>query len=147
MCCKDNAIKPLQLILNKAIRFVFNLTKRNHITPYLKQLHILPIKFRIKFKVCLIAYRILNKTAPTYLIEKYPTFQPTTTINLRTGCGRDTKMFAIEKHASQRETIDDKIKIEWNKLPPEIRNQTSLTTLKTKLKEHFFIQAFNINPN
>ena len=142
ICSPDNSLKPLQLVINKAVRFVFNLRKRTHITPYLKRLHILPIRYRINYKVCLISFRIINNTAPSYLIEKYPTFVPTTPLNLRIGSGRDSMMFAMEKHPRDRDTIDDKIKKTWNNLPLQLRQEKNLTSFKSKLKKHFFTMAF-----
>ena len=41
--------------------------KRDHISQYLKQAHILPIKFRIKYKSCLFVYKILHGISPQYL--------------------------------------------------------------------------------
>ena len=140
---KDNALKPLQLILNKSIRYIFNLNKKRHITPYLKTLHILPIFYRIKYKVCIISYRIFNKNAPSYLVEHFPTFIPTTTTNLRVGRGRDRLMFSTEKPANSKKTINDLIKKEWNKLPMELRAEKSLNLFKSRLKAYFFVQAFD----
>ena len=42
--------KPLQ---NHAVCFAFRLKQREYITSYLKQLHFLPVKYRIMFKLCL----------------------------------------------------------------------------------------------
>ena len=44
-------ILPLQRVLNRAVRLIFDLKKRDHITPYLFKLHFLPVKFRIQYKV------------------------------------------------------------------------------------------------
>ncbi len=39
----------------------------DHITPILQSLHWLPIKFRISYKILLLAYKALNDLAPAYL--------------------------------------------------------------------------------
>ncbi len=41
--------------------------KYDHITPILQSLHWLPIKFRISYKISLLAYKALNDLAPAYL--------------------------------------------------------------------------------
>ena len=140
ICAKKKDIKPLQLALNRAIRFIFYIDRRSHITPFLKKLHILPIEYRIKYKSCLISYKIFHKLAPPYLIEQFPTFEPSTSISLRIGPGRDTSMFQLD--LSKRETIYSKLKSEWNKLPYDLRMSNNLNLFKTKLKSHFFSMAF-----
>ena len=44
------------------------------------------------FKLCLISFNIVNRISPAYLTGLFVTFQPTTTINLRVGVGRDEYM-------------------------------------------------------
>ena len=48
-------------------RLVFNQPKRAHVTPLLIELHWLPVAARIKFKSLMLAYRVLEGSAPTYL--------------------------------------------------------------------------------
>src|SRR4029434_1445328 len=60
-------VKPLQMIQNAAARLVFNQPKRAHVTPLLIDLHWLPVAARIKFKSLMLAYRVLDGSAPTYL--------------------------------------------------------------------------------
>ena len=40
-----------------------------HITPYLKELHWLPVKFRIKFKILVSTFQAICSLAPQYLCE------------------------------------------------------------------------------
>ena len=46
-----------------------HLRKREHITPLLHELHWLRVPERIKFRLCVLAYRCLHGTAPSYLAE------------------------------------------------------------------------------
>ena len=60
----------IQRIQNNAVRFIYNLNgkrKRESITPYLKKLHFLPVKFRISYKKALLVFKCLNNIAPKYL--------------------------------------------------------------------------------
>ena len=50
-------LNSLTKVLHSAIRFVYNLKRTDHISQYLKQAHILPIKFRIMYKTCLFVLR------------------------------------------------------------------------------------------
>ena len=69
LLCNVSAQKlnSLTKVLHSAIRFVYNLKKREHISPYLKQAHILPVKFRIMYKSCLFVFKILHGISPQYL--------------------------------------------------------------------------------
>ena len=62
-------LKKLQRIQNIAARIITFTPRRDHITPILKQLHWLPIKRRIEFKILLHVFRCINGTAPRYLAD------------------------------------------------------------------------------
>ena len=68
-------ISILQSIQNTAARVFTRTRKFDHITPVLKQLHWLPVRYRIVFKILLLVYKALNGTAPSYISEllKYHT--------------------------------------------------------------------------
>ncbi len=51
---------------NAAARVLTRSRKYDHITPILQSLHWLPIKFRISYKILLLAYKALNDLAPAY---------------------------------------------------------------------------------
>jgi len=55
------------MIQNTAAHLVFNQQKRAHVTPLLIDLHWLPVAARIKFKSLMLAYRVLDGSAPIYL--------------------------------------------------------------------------------
>ena len=64
--------KKLQKLINASVRFIFNISgfKRiHHITPYLKELHFLPIEYRSKFKISLMVYKYFHNNSPAYLTE------------------------------------------------------------------------------
>ena len=62
-----STIAPLQRVQNSAARLVCCKRKSDHITPILKQLHWLPVKCRIEFKVLVTCYRALHGLAPQYI--------------------------------------------------------------------------------
>ena len=65
----DFELRRLQLVQNSLCRVVTRSSKYCHITPQLKKLHWLPIKYRIQFKIGLITYKTLNQGEPVYLRE------------------------------------------------------------------------------
>ena len=135
-------IDPLQKMMNKTVRFIFNLKYDEHISPFLYKLHFLPIEFRIKFKLCLIAFKIIIGVAPIYLRNLFELFKPSTTINLRTGVGRDERQFDISLAIRKSNGVHTKIILEWNRLPLELRRIKKIEIFKPNLKAHFFRIAF-----
>ena len=59
----------LQKVLNAAARVTCLIPKFPHITPVLRELHWLPVKFRVEFKIALLVFKTLNGLAPQYLSE------------------------------------------------------------------------------
>ena len=57
-------INKLQRVQNAAARLVTNTPRICHITPTLKDLHWLPIKHRIQFKIVLLTFKCLYGLAP-----------------------------------------------------------------------------------
>ena len=60
-------IDKLQRVQNAAARLVVMQGKFCHITPVLHQLHWLPVLFRINFKVLLLTFKAIRKSAPSYI--------------------------------------------------------------------------------
>jgi len=51
-------LEPLQRVQNAAVRLILELNSRDHVTQGLFQLHWLPIRYRIQFKLCSIMHSI-----------------------------------------------------------------------------------------
>uniref|UniRef100_A0A673KWT2 Semaphorin-6B-like n=1 Tax=Sinocyclocheilus rhinocerous TaxID=307959 RepID=A0A673KWT2_9TELE len=105
----------------------------------LQQLHWLPVKYRVEFKI-LVTYKALHNLAPQYLTQLLHVYTPSralrssSLISLVVPRIRLTTMGARSfSYAAPRL---------WNSLPPDIRNSDCLLTFKTRLKTYLFIQAF-----
>jgi len=61
-----STLVALQRVQNATARLILGLSRRSQITPALKQLHWLPIKFRITFKVATLMYNIFHQRSPPY---------------------------------------------------------------------------------
>jgi len=70
----------LQSVLNAAARLVFSARRNDHITPLRQDLHWLRIPERVKFRLCVLVYRCLHGTAPSYLADD---LQLTSTVGTR----------------------------------------------------------------
>ena len=143
----------LQKLLNACVRFIFNIHgHQDSYTEYFRQCHILPISYRLDFKACLIAYKIVNGTAPCYLQELVPRDE-------NWGASRETRMTSVPdpyrlKHPKMT-SINAKSKLRrrrlsvflpsvWNELPLELRSIPNVDTFKSRLKTHFFVGAFGV---
>lgn len=66
----------LQIVQNAAARLLTGTGRRVSITPVLADLHWLPVKYRIQFKILLLTFRTINNIAPSYLIELLRSYTP-----------------------------------------------------------------------
>ena len=134
----------LQKLLNSCVRFIYNLTGekyRNHITPYLKALHILPVEERLQYKVALYVYKCVNGLAPVYLSDLI--HQKVSNYDLR--CTDDLFMlesnFRPETHFG-RSSFSYNGPLVWNNLPVELKMSTNIANFKKGLKTYFFRKCF-----
>ena len=67
----DNLIHQLQLVQNAAAKAIVGLYKYDHLGDTLKDLHWLPISYRIQYKILLLVYKCLNGMGPDYLSNMF----------------------------------------------------------------------------
>ena len=65
----DDLQTKLQSVQNATARVVTGTRKFDHITPVLRQLHWLPVRQRITFKLAMITFKCLHGLAPSYLTD------------------------------------------------------------------------------
>ena len=122
----------LQRLLNKAIRFVYLLKKRESVSNHLREAHILPMKVRIKYKSCVFVYKMLHENCPHYMkdliLRKIPQ-----EFNLRSN--RDDLLFTQTTH---QDTLQYGCIRNWNCLPYELRSANTIEAFKKQLKTYFF---------
>ena len=134
----------LQRVLNAAARLTCYVPRFNHITPTLMELHWLPVKFRIHFKVALLVFKSLHGLAPPYLSEliqvksegRYALrSQDKMLLNVpRTTC----KTFGDRSFAVSAPKL-------WNELPLALRHCQSLVAFKNGLKTFLFKLAYGLD--
>ena len=132
----DYLINQLQLVQNAAAKAIVGLNKHDHLGNTLKELHWLPIGYRIKFKVLLLVYKCLNGMGPDYLCSmfKFANF--------------NHFIYLIEprvmSHYGERcfQRVGPKL---WNELPLEIKSSTTIDSFKACLKTYLFKLAFDIS--
>ena len=65
----DGLVKKLQAVQNSAARVVTGTRKYDYITPVLRDLHWLPARHRIDFKVAMTVFKCIHGLAPQYLAD------------------------------------------------------------------------------
>ena len=123
------------------------LDKFSHITPVLKSLHWLPVKYRSAFKTATIIYKHLNTGVPKYF-SQYLT-QYTCAINTRrSNPGNlflNTPDYSPSTHTSKihfNSSFSQDGPSLWNSLPHKVRSAPSLLTFRRRLKAHFYDVAY-----
>jgi len=132
-------IKRLQRVQNTAARIVTRKSKRESISSILKDLHWLPIKQRIVYKVMCIVHKCVHGQAPMYLSELIQPYA--TTRNLRS-----TDQFLLRETSARLKTFGDRsfavaAPKMWNILPVSVRGCSDFDSFKKILKTHLFINA------
>jgi hypothetical protein len=134
----DNTIHKLQRVQNTAARIVTRTRKYDHITPVLKQLHWLPVKDRINFKIMLLTFKTLNGKGPKYISDLLTLYKPPR--SLRSG----SQMLLVEPVTNLvtfgGRSFSKAAPQLWNSLPLDIRESKSVEQFKGKLKYHLFLK-------
>jgi len=65
----DSLFRRLQSIQNAAARLITGTRRRDHITPVLRDLHWLPVRRCVDYKLALLVYKSLHGLAPSHLAD------------------------------------------------------------------------------
>ena len=84
----------LQLVQNTLARVVTEKSRFCHITPVLSELHWLPVRHRINFKIATITFKVLQFQQPSYLAALFTVCANTITVDLLLHCHY---VFLLEK--------------------------------------------------
>ena len=133
----DYVLNKLQLVQNNAARLVAREKKSSHVTPLLKQLHWLPIEYRIKYKIVLIVYKCLHEMGPVYLTSLLTGYHPGTSMCLRSDKEELLDNKRTAKGYGDRAFAKSGLEL-WNALPLNIRNSSSVTAFKSSIKTHYY---------
>ena len=133
-------LKYLQSVQNTAARFITRTRKYSHITPVFKDLHWLPIKSRIEYKILLMVHKSLHGLTPTYLNELLHRRPPKGT---RADGNNDLLIPRFSRSTFGGRAFSNSGPRLWNKLPKYLKNIKELKTFKKYLKTHIFTNIYN----
>ena len=119
---------------NNLARVVCKAPYNTNVTGLLRELHWLPVRHRITYKVATITYQ------PSYLLDSLISYQPVRTLrssssNLLVVPNRVETVTASRTFRVAAPTI-------WNNLPNSVKVADSFNVFKRRLKCHLFNEAF-----
>ena len=132
----DFELRRLQLVQNSLCKVVTRSSKFSHITPQLKKLHWLPVRYSVQFKIGLITYKILNQSQPVYLRELIHPYNSSRNTRQSTPKLKflQTPTFECRVHKSVKHfsnSFSYYAPVLWNSFPFHIRNSPSVAYLVT----------------
>ncbi len=134
-------INKLQLVQNSAARLVTFTRKFDHITPVLYNLHWLPVKERISFKILLLTYKALHGKGPRYISEMLSFRDSRNTRYMQTA---PLSVPQVKCSTFGGRAFSYVAPTLWNSLPCSIRSAPNVDTFKSNLKTHLFKKYFNV---
>ena len=138
----QSTIDPLQRVQNAAARLVAGTGTRDHITPVLRSLHWLPIKFRIIYKLCVLMHLVRVGRSPAYLSDMMtPVADLPGRERLRSSSSFQYELPRLKLKFGERSFSFSGPKA-WNSLPSNLQELTNTDTFKKLLKTHLFKLAF-----
>ena len=137
----QNQISRLQRVQNAAARVISCQRKSEHISPVLRELHWLPVSFRVRFKILTLMFKARNGLAPKYLCDLISDHTPSRSL-------RSSSQNLVHVPKTRTITYGDRAFSKsgptlWNSLPIELRNTQTFGKFKTQLKTHLFSVAYN----
>ena len=124
----DYEISRLQRLQNSCARLIYGKRKHDHVSELFSELHWLPVKQRIIFKILLFIFKIFTGMCPQYLEDCVIIANPDTRILYipRTNTAYGDRAFS---NSAPRL---------WNALPIFLRKSETIHYFKAHLKHHLF---------
>jgi len=138
-------LRPLQSVINAAARLTNGKRKFHHITDTLRDdLHWLPVRQRIQFKLGSLVSKFKRRTAPSYLTDMcIPVSATSGRTHLRSAvhCDLDVPRTCLARYWPRGFAVSGPVT--WNSLPPDLRDTSlSAASFFSQLKTELFIRAY-----
>ena len=119
------SLLKIQRLINCSAHLIFKVPKSAHITPFLYDLHWLPIGSQIQYKIALICFHIVSGTVPPYPSALLHLYSPSCSFR----SAADAHIFRVPRMG--RRTLGERsfqylVPVLWNSLPVSVRHSSSL---------------------
>ena len=133
----DRLLHRLEIVQRSAARVVLRLRRgdRRSMTAALQQLHWLPVKYRIEYKILVIVFRARHERTPAYIASVITPY--VTRRALRSANRHNLERYGRRSFSRAGPTL-------WNALPEDLRSTVCMNKFKTHLKTYYFKIAYNV---
>ena len=136
----DGLLRRLQSVQNAAARLVTGARRCDHITPMLRQLHWLPVRQRVVFKIAGLVHQSLVGLAAAYLADDCRLLSDVGRRPLRSNSSDMRKLLVPRTHNKLGDwSFSAAGPRLWNDLPPALwRTGLTFHSFRQSLKSHLF---------
>ena len=141
----NRELKILQLIINNSARMIEGISRfsRERITPINISLHFLPIKARLIYKICLLAYKAIEHGQPRYLAELLQPLNPTRTLRSSENCRLYEPIISTSAYSNR--CFSYCAPRLYNALSQQTKSASNVAIFKNRLKTELFQKAYNMD--
>ena len=142
----NSVLKIVQSVVNRTARLIFGVPPRTPTTPYLIELHWLPVKARIEFKLCLVTFKVLKFGEPKYLADllRHPPARPGVAVRHDGDPLRLAEPRAYQQSSFFERSFAYMAPRLYNRLPLSVRQLSSIECFKRQLKTFLFDRSYNL---
>ena len=135
-------LAPLQRVLHAAARLVNDLKTSDHVTSALMDLHWLPIKQRVEYKLCCHVHNVSIGHAPVYISDMLTACADVPSFSrLRTSSSGNYVIPRTRLKLGER-AFAVSAPLAWNNLPHDLKITKCTVTFKRLLKTFLFKSAY-----
>ena len=136
----NDKLQKLQRIQNSAARLVLGRSKYDHATPMLRELHWLPVKARIEYKLALACFESKSGNYPSYISDLLVPYTPSR--SLRSSSSNNFSIPRLHLKGFGERAFTFSGPSVWNALPQELKSCSTLGHFK-KTNENTLIQKIS----
>ena len=134
----DYIIKRFQRVKNMAARVITWERRSDDAELIRHQLHWLPAKERVQFKVLLLTYKSLNDLAPDYICDLLTVYNPRRSLR-----SEAPSRLVVPKYTNNYgKRFPYATPVSWNGLPENIKRANTVDSFKKLVKTHLFCRAY-----
>lgn len=134
----DELNSKLQVLANNCIRFIYDLRRDDHVSPFRRRLGWLTVKQRRLYFLGIMVYKILRLQSPNYLSELLQRADDTLRRSVRFPVSSSTFLIPNHRTTAYHRSFRLSAAYFWHALPQHIVAATSLNIFKSKLYTHLF---------
>ena len=135
----EKSLRKLQIVQNRAARLITRTPRRSHITPVLAELHWLPVRERIQFKLLLLTFKSYHRLGPSYLNDIIQHYKSSRSLRSDSQNLLTCRKFRMNSFGGRAfSSLAPRL---WNALPSTLRTASSVSIFRKDLKTYLFKRA------